>query len=95
MKKWIITDKKNYIAVIYASNVFHYEYLTVKENYIPNIYMEKVSIGDVLKVHKNFFMNIIFAPETLYNYFFHYVFKSITVDEIKIKNFCEEKIKKC
>ncbi len=90
MKKWIITDKKNYITVIYAANVFRYEYLFIKENDIPVIYVENVSIRDVLMIHRNMFMNIILAPKTLYNYLFHYELESISVDETKIKAFCKE-----
>ncbi len=90
MKKWTITDNKNYITVIYASNVFRYEYLFIKENIIPNIYEDNVSIRDVLMIHNNMFMNIILAPKTLYNYLFHYELESISVDETKIKAFCKE-----
>ncbi|MCI9092965.1 MAG: hypothetical protein HFF36_04130 [Coprobacillus sp.] len=94
MKKWIITDKKNYITVIYAVNVFRYEYLFIKGNDIPDIYEENVSIREVLMIHKNMFMNIILAPITLYNYLFHYELERICVDQREIKTFCEEKIKK-
>lgn len=93
LKKWIITDKKNYITVIYAANVFHYEYLFIKENDIPVIYVENVSIRDVLMIHRNMFMNIILAPITLYNYLFHYELERISVDQREIKIFCEEIMK--
>lgn len=88
MKKWTITDNKNYIIVIYASNIFRYKYLYVRKNYV--VYMEEIPLKEVFKVYRSILLNIIYAPVTLYNYYYRPEEAIISVDETEIKRFYKE-----
>ena len=47
-------------------------------------------LKEVLKIHRNTLLNIIYAPITLFNYYFHCEVVIISVDEEKIKRFYKE-----
>lgn len=88
MKKWIITDNKNYITVVYSSNIFRYKNLYVRRNF--EVYMEEVSLREILKIYRSMMLNILYTPITLFNYYHNYEIAIISVDETKIKRFYME-----
>ncbi len=85
MKKWTITDNKNYMTVVFADNIFRHKYLYVRKNF--EVYMEEVPLKEVFKVYRSILLNIIYAPVTLYNYYYRPEEAIISVDETKIKRF--------